>query len=133
MNHQEYQEFSRLFAYLANKPPTLLQIQSYVEGIKKLQLHITEKKEKEIVAYLRNNPSMIAVIDTGISLYYKNSILHKRILLVAALAECDKRNSCLFLNKKQLLFPLFHLFFIGIQAVFLAIFAFILFQYKQWK
>jgi hypothetical protein len=126
------QEFSSLFAYLAGKQATPMQTKRYAEGVEKLQLFLSEK-EQAIVAYLLQNPSKIAVIDTGIALFHKNSNLHQRIWLIAALAECSQENIALFLNKKQFFLPLFHLFLMGTKAICLAFCAFILFTYKQWK
>lgn len=105
---------------------------AFEQSTKKLNISFN-KIDLEIANYILKNPSKINFVDSGLSLFRKESELRKIFLLINALIECDVKNRERYMNNKNERFVFYKLFTNFILATFNSIYAIILFKIKGWK
>jgi hypothetical protein len=124
-------EFQILHQKITNSKPALSNYVLYENGVKSLGLCLTEN-DLEIQKFLIHHPNWFAVINCGLQLLLKKSVLKKRFLLGISIIECDKNYIHLFLNLEKQKLSYFKLVFHANQSIMNAIIAFFLFKFKKW-
>lgn len=105
---------------------------AFEQSLKKLDINFN-KLDVEIANYIFKKPNKINVVDSGLSLFRKESELRKFFLLINALIECDVKNNIRYMNDSYAHFVFFNLFTNFIIASFNSINAIILFKIKGWR
>jgi hypothetical protein len=125
-------EFILYFKYLSGQMPSETQIKQYIHGIETLELQLNEK-EYHMQQWILANPLWLRAFDAGLNSHMKKSSLKKRIVLVAAIMECDPKFFNHFFNQTIIKFKLFQLILLALKSSVYIALGYTLFKVKGWK
>lgn len=125
-------EFELLFRYLNGNQMNKVLLDSYIRGVDKMKLSLTET-EKQMLRWCFKYPNMIGIVDCGLALNNPSSNLRKRFALMAAIIECQPSGVKLYLNTTALKMPLTRTFFLALIAALKILVAKFLFFIKRWS
>lgn len=125
-------EIVTLFRYLTTHPPSNHMASLYSNGVKDLQLELTQK-EQSILEWCIKHPGGIRIADNGLALFMKNGNLRNRLLLATAIIECHPMHRDRFLNNDPVKYAGLKFILAITQSACLMSMAIVLFKWKKWK